>query len=154
MIRILLFSVVLASCPTIVLARSAESSPTDIAGDYFKAMEQKDLDAAQALFAERSSIFESGGDEGDWAHYRAHHIGTELDAIESFRITLGQAEDEVSLDGGMAFVAWPIEYRIALRDGREIDSRGTVTFVLVRSDGGFLIRHLHWSSGRKQEGAH
>lgn len=128
--------------------------PTEIARSYFEAMDRKDLDAAEALFAKKSSVFESGGDEGDWAHYRAHHIGAELDAIVRFETTLGKPEEEISADGAMAFVAWPIEYHIALRDDREIDSRGTVTFVLVRSDDGFRIRHLHWSSRRKQGGSH
>ncbi len=49
----------------------------------------------------------------------------------------------------MAFVAWPIEYDIELRDGRMIESKGTVTFVLVKQDGEFRIRHLHWSSRKR-----
>jgi hypothetical protein len=49
----------------------------------------------------------------------------------------------------MAFVAWPIGYRIVLKDDRTIESKGTVTFVLVGGEDGFRIRHLHWSS-RKQ----
>ena len=135
--------------PAAVFAQQDALPPTDIARSYFEAMDRKDLDAAEALFAKKSSVFESGGDEGDWAHYRDHHIGAELDAINRFETTLGKPEEEISADGAMAFVAWPIEYHISLRDDREIDSRGTVTFVLVRSDDGFRIRHLHWSSRRK-----
>ncbi|MFQ5528068.1 MAG: hypothetical protein ACE5GX_17650 [Thermoanaerobaculia bacterium] len=45
-----------------------------------------------------------------------------------------------------AFVAWPIEYTIKLNDGRVIQSRGTVTFVLENHGHHFMIRHLHWSS--------
>ena len=129
-------------------------TPTDVARAYFEAMDSKALDTAEALFAERSSIFETGGSEGDWQHYRAHHIGAELDAIKSFNTTLGEPEEEISADGAMAFVAWPIEYHIVLQDEQEIDSRGTVTFVFVRGVQGFQIRHLHWSSRRKQGGSH
>ena len=120
--------------------------PADVARSYVEAMASKDLDAAEALFAERSSVFESGGVEGDWASYRAHHIGAELEAIEVFDTKLGEPETETSADDTMAFVAWPIEYHIELSDGRVIDSKGTVTFVLVRSGKQLRIRHLHWSS--------
>lgn len=154
MIRLFLLLVTLLLIPASSSSQqNAVPPPTEIARSYFEAMGRKDLDAAEALFAEKSSVFESGSDEGDWAHYRAHHIGAELDAIERFETTLGKPEEEISADGEMAFVAWPIEYHIALRDDREIGSRGTVTFVLVRSGDGFRIRHLHWSSRLKQGGS-
>ena len=126
--------------------------PTEIAAAYLEAMESGDLEAAEALFAPKSSVFESGGQEGDWQHYREHHLGPELAQIKSFSVSRGEPEVEESQDGSMAFIAWPIEYRIALEDQRVIESIGTVTFVLVRGDDGLRIRHLHWSS-RKQKPA-
>lgn len=154
MLRAFTFLLVLLASPAVSLAQQDDLPPTEVARRYFQAMDRKDLEAAEALFAQKSSIFESGGEEGDWAHYRAHHIGAELDAIERFETTLGKPEEEISADGAMAFVAWPIEYHMALRDDREIDSRGTVTFVFIRSSEGFRIRHLHWSSQRKPGGSH
>ena len=133
-------------------AHIVATTPTAVARAYFEAMEQKDLDAAEALFAEPSSIFESGGVEGGWENYRAHHIGAELDAFTTFKTSLGKAEEELSADRSMAMVAWPIEYHIVLNDGREIDSKGTVTFVLLHQAGGFKIRHMHWSSRPKKKG--
>ena len=149
MLRSLVPLILLLASPSLA-DQDGPPAPADVARGYFEAIARKDLDAAGALFAERSSVFEAGGQEGDWARYRAHHIGAELDAIERFDASLGEPEEEVGGGGAMAFVAWPIEYHIVLRDGREIDSRGTVTFVFVRSDEGYLIRHLHWSSRRKQ----
>jgi hypothetical protein len=128
----------------------AEVSPTDVARDYFLAMDAGELDDAEALFAKQSSIFETGGAEGTWDHYREHHIGPELDAFESFETTLGDPEEDRSTDGSMAFVAWPIRYRIELKDQTVIESKGTVTFVFVKDDDKYRIRHLHWSS-RKVE---
>lgn len=149
--RIYSLLIVLFACTATTSFGTATTQPTpvDVARNYFEAMDRKDLAAAEALFATSSSIFETGGDEGDWAHYRDHHIGAELDAFVHFETRLGEPETESSTDGTMAFVAWPIEYHIELKDGRKIDSRGTVTFVLVRGDEGFQIRHLHWSSRRK-----
>ena len=126
--------------------------PVEVAAAYLTAMESGDLEAAEALFAPKSSVFESGGEEGSWQHYREHHIGPELAQIKSFSVSRGEPEVEESQDGSMALVAWPIEYRIALEDQRVIESIGTVTFVLVRGDDGLRIRHLHWSS-RKQKPA-
>ena len=131
-------------------AIGAEHGPTEVASAYLAVMESGDLEAAEALFAGHSSIFESGGQEGDWQHYREHHIGPELAEIRTFSISQGEPEVQESQDGSMAFVAWPIEYRITLEDQRVVESIGTVTFVMVRGDKGFLIRHLHWSSRRKK----
>jgi len=133
--------------PTIaVSAEPALAQPVGVAQAYFEAMDQSDLDAAEALFAESSSVFESGGVQGSWQRYREHHIGPELDEIKSFETTLGEPEGGESADGSMAFVAWPIEYHIELGNGQLIDSKGTVTFVLVKESGKYRIRHLHWSS--------
>ena len=141
---------VLFTCTAIATAQGQTTppAPVDVARSYFEAMDRKDLAAAEALFATSSSIFETGGNEGDWAHYRDHHIGAELDAFARFETSLGEPETDSSTDGTMAFVAWPIDYHIELKDGRKIDSRGTVTFVLVREQGTLRIRHLHWSSRR------
>lgn len=132
-------------------ARAEESpkTPTETAAAYLAAMEARDLEAAEALFADDSLIFESGGTEGTWSDYRDHHIGPEIDAIESFVMTRASSTERKSTDGTMAFVAWPIEYTINLSDGRVIESRGTVTFVLENHGGHFKIRHLHWSSRKR-----
>lgn len=132
-------------------ARAEESpkTPIEIAAAYLAAMETSDLDAAEALFAADSLIFETGGVEGTWREYRDHHIGPELDAIESFVMTHAPPTARKSADGTMAFVAWPIEYTINLDDGRLIQSRGTVTFVLENHGHHFMIRHLHWSSRKR-----
>ncbi len=126
------------------------ASPTEIAAAYLDAMEAADLDKAESLFARKSSIFEGGGDEGTWKHYREHHIGPELAELRSFKTTRGKPEEERSADGSMAMVAWPVDYRIELKDGKVVDSHSTVTFVLVREGDAYRLRHLHWSSRRKK----
>ena len=124
------------------------ASPATIARSYFEAMDRSDIDAAGALFSTESSIFESGGVEGNWAHYQEHHLGPELRSVASFKTTLGTPESIDSADGTLVVVTWPIEYTIHLKDERLIQSRGTVTFVLERTKLGYRIRHLHWSSRR------
>ena len=133
-----------------VSAALAEDPALKVPGAYLDAMEAGDLDAAGRLFAPESSVFESGGQEGTWAHYREHHLGPEIGQIESFKVVRGTPEVATSRQGTMAFVAWPIEYEIVLKDERLIESRGTVTFVLTGEPGNYKIRHLHWSSRKKK----
>jgi ketosteroid isomerase-like protein len=130
-------------------ADDSPRTPTETAAAYLAAMEASDLEAAEDLFAADSLIFETGSVEGSWSQYREHHIGPELDAIESFVMTHARPTERKSADGTMAFVAWPIEYMIKLNDGRVIQSRGTVTFVLENHGHHFMIRHLHWSSRKR-----
>ncbi|MCH7667251.1 MAG: nuclear transport factor 2 family protein [Acidobacteria bacterium] len=130
-------------------AQRLPDTATEVAAAYLEAMEASDLDRAEALFAGESSVFESGGVEGTWQHYREHHIGAELEEIASFTIAKGEPDEVESVDGSMAFVTWPIEYTIELKEGRMIESKGTVTFVFLREEGQYRIRHLHWSSRRK-----
>lgn len=130
-------------------AETGATTPTEVASAYLEAMDTSNLDRAESLFAQSSSIFEAGGEEGTWQHYREHHIGPELAEFSSFKTTRGKPEEERSADGGMAFVAWPIEYRIVLKDGKAVESKGTVTFVMVPEGGVYRIRHLHWSSRKK-----
>lgn len=132
---------------------ATSSGPTEVAGRYLDALESVNLDAAEKLFSTTSSVFESGGREGSWATYRERHLGPENDEIQSFRINRGEPESGTSRDESMAFVAWPIEYRIDLKDGKIIESRGTVTFLLIREKKEYRIRHLHWSSRRKPSSA-
>src|SRR3546814_4373256 len=51
---------------------------------YKSAMEKRDLTGVEALFAPDGQIFESGGVEGNFAHYRDHHLGPELKEFKSF----------------------------------------------------------------------
>ncbi len=74
-------------------AQEQPDTPTRIADAYLEAIETSDLDRAEALFAHESSVFESGGVEGTWQHYREHHIGEELEELASFTIARGDASE-------------------------------------------------------------
>lgn len=131
-----------------ISAAQSQLQPKEVAAAYFVAIQKSDLAAAGALFVRESSIFETGGVEGTWEHYRDHHLGPEIDDIAEFEISPKDPVITESDDATLVVVAWPIDYTISLKDDREIRSRGTVTFVLGREDGFYKIRHLHWSSRR------
>ncbi|MCH7667254.1 MAG: ABC transporter permease, partial [Acidobacteria bacterium] len=44
----------------------------------------------------------------------------------------------------------PVSYMIEFKGGIVTKRQGTVSFVLVRQEGEYRIRHLHWSSRRKR----
>ena len=67
-------------------AGKAPVQPREVAAAYLAAIEARDLDAAGVLFAHESTIFETGGVEGTWRHYRDHHLGPEVDGIATFTI--------------------------------------------------------------------
>lgn len=133
------------------ISAGADGAPVEVSRQVLEAMETRDLDAAEIHFASASSVFETGAVEGDWHQYRAHHIGRELDSFQRFEMHLGDPEEVRSEDETMAMVAWPLQYHIELHDGSKIDSDGTITFVLVREEDTFRVRHMHWSSRRKSE---
>lgn len=117
---------------------------------YLEATAAGDLDRAEALVQAQSTVFESGGNEGTWSHYREHHLGPEIKMFKNFALRPGEMTTTTSGDGTVAIVVLPLEYDITLTDGRHIESVGTSTFGLVRVGDGYLIQHVHWSSRRKQ----
>src|SRR3546814_8690375 len=75
----------------LVIAVPAHAAPTPdyqaataTLAQYKQAIESRDLSGAEALFAPDAQIFESGGIEGNFAHYRDHHLAPELKAFKSF----------------------------------------------------------------------
>ena len=132
-------------------APTDRGDPEQVVRAYLAATAEGDLDAAAALVAaDDSVVFESGGSEGTWSHYREHHLGPEVEMFETFEISMGEVQTRSSDDGSLAVVTVGLEYDITLRDERQISSTGTVTFSL-RADGSrYVIEHMHWSSRRKR----
>lgn len=55
-----------------------------VLSQYKAAIEKLDAKGTERLFAADSQIFETGGSEGTYATYLAHHLGPELAAFKSF----------------------------------------------------------------------
>lgn len=137
-------------CPEPAASAVPASDPLVVVRRYLDANAAGDLDTAAQLVADESVVFESGGDEGSWAHYREHHLGPEVAMFADFDLRPAQPRVSLSADRTLASVTLPIEYDVELKDGREIESTGTVTFVLRHDNAQYLIEHIHWSSRRRQ----
>lgn len=111
---------------------------------YRNALEARDANAMNALFADGSAIFENGKAEGRFANYMEHHLGPELDGIASF--TFSNPTLTVTRKGDMAHAYETYGYRIELSDGRVIERDGVATSVLSRGADGWKIVQYHSSS--------
>lgn len=113
---------------------------------YKQAIESRDLSGAEALFAQDAQIFESGGIEGNFAHYRDHHLAPELKAFKSFAFR--DYKVSVRGEGEIAIATETYNYMIVLTNGVAIERAGVATSVLKWTDGRWQIISLH-SSSRK-----
>ncbi len=111
---------------------------------YRDALVALDLEAAGAVFAEDSLVFENGKAEGSWADYAEHHLGPELGHFHSFAFPT--YEIELRQHGHFAFGTERYTYRIELHDGRVIERDGVATSVLRHGEDGWKIISYHSSS--------
>ncbi len=113
---------------------------------YRQAVENRDGAAAERYFWADSQVFEQGGVEGDFATYLSHHLGPELQEIESF--DFGTVETNVEVVGNFAYASEVYTYAITFpAGGREpIARRGVATSVLERRNGEWRIVVYHSSA--------
>lgn len=114
--------------------------------EYQQAIEKRDLSGIEALFAPDAEIFESGGIEGNFAHYRDHHLAPELKAFKSFAFK--DYKVSVRGEGNVAIATETYRYTIVLANGETVERTGVATSVLKWTDGKWRIISLH-SSSRK-----
>lgn len=114
---------------------------------YNKAVGKLDVTGTEKLYTADSKIYESGGSEGNYAHYLEHHLGPELKEFKSFNFS--DYKVEVTVSGEYAFSTETYIYAIVLaKDGKEIKSKGVATSVLKKTNEGWKIVSIH-SSFRK-----
>ncbi|TFG43481.1 MAG: DUF4440 domain-containing protein [Gemmatimonadales bacterium] len=136
--------------PTSTAQASATAATPDSAAivaavaAFHAALVAGDSVGALALLAPDAVILESGDLERR-ADYASHHLGADMAfvrAVPSTRVTT-----EVFQDGGTAWVASVTTSKGTFRD-RPISSQGAELMVLSRTDAGWRIRAIHWSSRR------
>lgn len=139
-------------------AQSAQSEPvsTDetavraVLARYKTAIERLDATGTEDLFTEDSAVFETGGDEGTYKSYLAHHLGPELAAFRSFAFS--DYKVAVRIEGDLALATETYGYRIETIGGEIAMRRGVATSVLTRTEKGWKILVMH-NSARKPKGS-
>ena len=112
---------------------------------YSNAIEKLDVTGTEKLFSVDSKIFESGGSEGNYAHYLEHHLGPEFKEFKSFKYS--DYKVDVKVDGNYAFATETYSYVIVVaKDNAEVKRKGVSTAVLKKVDGEWKIMVSHNSS--------
>lgn len=127
-----------------------ESAVRAVLARYKSAIERLNATGTEALFTEDSAVFETGGVEGTYKQYLAHHLGPELAAFRSF--TFSDYTVAVRIEGDVALAIETYDYRIETKTGEIATRKGVATSVLTRTADGWKISIMH-NSARKPKGA-
>lgn len=119
---------------------------TRVLGDYKAAIERLDARGTERLFTADSMIFETGGSEGTYANYLAHHLGPELKEFRSFKFS--NYKLNVRFVGSAAIATETYGYRIETAKGEVAERLGVATSVLRKENGRWKIVMMH-NSARK-----
>jgi len=115
--------------------------------EYNSEIEKLDITGTEKLFTADSKIYESGGSEGNYAHYLEHHLTPELKEFKSFKFS--DYKVEVLVDGKYAFTTETYNYTIVVaKDNAEVKRKGVATSVLKKENGIWKIMINHNSSRR------
>ena len=113
---------------------------------YKAAIERLDARGTERLFAADSAIVETGGVEGNYAYYLAHHLAPELAQFKSFRFS--NYKIEVRFVGAVALATESYAYRIETKKGEVAERLGVATSVLTKTGGSWKILSMHNSARR------
>lgn len=123
-----------------------EAAIRSVLASYDRAVERLDPRGTEKLFADDSMIFESGGAEGNYANYLAHHLTPELAEFKSFKFS--DYKIAVRFEGRFAVAVETYKYRIETKKGVVAERLGVATSALRKVHGQWRIIMMH-SSARK-----
>ena len=137
-----------APAPQEAPAHNAEvTAVRAVLSQYKNAIERLDASGTEQLFATDSAIFETGGTEGTYANYLAHHLGPELHEFKSFKFSDYKVDVHL-LGPAAAHAIETYKYRIETKTGEIVERLGVATSVLEKENGRWKIVMMH-NSGRK-----
>lgn len=129
---------------------SDEAAVRAVLSQYKSAIERLDATGTEGLFTADSSVFETGGVEGNYANYLAHHLAPELKEFKSFRFS--DYKVDVRFEGPVALATESYKYRIETKKGEVAERLGVATSVLKKVGGKWQIISMH-NSARKPKGS-
>ena len=148
-----------AALATALLAGTVDAQPgsrnpdreavESVLAQYKAAIERLDATDTETLFAADSQIFETGGVEGTYANYLAHHLGPELGHFRSFKFS--DYKVDVRFEGPVALATESYRYRIEPNSGDVAERLGVATSVLKEIDGDWKIISMHNSARRPRQ---
>lgn len=140
-----------ARAPSHNPANSEAAAVRAVLAQYKAAIERLNARGTEQLFAADSAIFETGGTEGTYANYLAHHLGPELREFKSFKFSDYKVDVHL-LGPAAAHAIETYKYRIETKSGEIVERLGVATSVLMKENGRWKITMMH-NSGRKPKTA-
>lgn len=139
-----------STVPQATATTGDESAVRAVLARYKTAIERLDAAGTESLFTADSAVFETGGVEGTYKEYLAHHLGPELAAFRSFAFS--DYTVAVRMEGDLALATETYNYRIETNSGEIATRKGVATSVLKRTTEGWKILVMH-GSARRPKGA-
>ena len=144
MIRLRTLAIVVLALVASLSGRAAEPmTPASVVETFHEALAQGDRDGALDVLSPGVVIYESGWVEVSRDEYALHHLGSDMEfSAATEREIVSRSEHS---DGDTAWVVTESATTGEFRD-RAIDLIGVETMILEKSDDGWKIVHVHWSS--------
>lgn len=144
--RVLMAATAALSFSALAIADDGDDVMAVLEG-YSLALSNEDVVAAEAWVlpdGEDFTIFEGSGSDIGWTEYRDHHLAPEFAAEHVTFHEYDWSDYAVHTDAELAFATFNIRMEYEVRgEARERDAHGTA--ILVRTEAGWRIKHLHTS---------
>lgn len=128
---------------SITAIADTQTSALMVAEQFSDALGSGDESVVLDLLADDVLIYESGGVEASRDEYAGHHLPADMKFLAGMEKTL--LSQKVFEQGDLAIITSRSTLKGSYRD-KPIDSKSTETLVLKRSENGWKIVHIHWSS--------
>jgi ketosteroid isomerase-like protein len=124
----------------------ASSDAVSVVEAFHSALRSGDAGAAAALLADDALIFEEGNAERSKAEYAHSHLQADIAFLGS--VSSSTTKRESKSVGDLAWVASEGKLTGTYKN-RPVDRSSTETMVLRRTERGWKIVHIHWSSASR-----
>ena len=144
--EMLLFSLAIAPLAPADVAAQLEEEVIAVVDAYHSALASGDSATALGLLAEDVVILESGGVENK-QQYRSGHLSGDMRFAQA--VARERGDISVRILGDVAW-AWSTSVTRGRMEDREIDAQGAELMVLGRTEDGWRIEAIHWSSRQRR----
>jgi ketosteroid isomerase-like protein len=140
-----LLTLLLCLAATTVSAQTDSARVVSVIEHFREALASGDSAGAMALLAPDAVVLEGGSVETR-EDYAAGHLTADMAFLAG--MTSEVVSRTVTLESDVAWVS-TVSNTDGEYNGRTIKSRGAELMILGRTDDGWRIRAIHWSSGRR-----
>lgn len=135
-----------------ILPQPLKGSAESIVNAFGAALKSGSADTLRALIADDVVIAEGGGAERSFEQYASHHMPSDMAFIGAVETTLKKRD---IIEGPTLTTIVSQSQIHGTYKGKAINSQMMETMVLRKSDNGWRIAHIHWSSAPiKEEHGH